>query len=138
MACIANQGKAIGDNPPDNLHDKNAACYSARQDQPFPFMRPVLMFVAMLVFDVIIVYAMNVFDVFSPVKLGWVLKDKTQRLLFFTHPSIPSQEGTSQIPLLRGVGVCCGNLTHPFIPSPCPPLHGEDKGVGGSQKIEFH
>jgi len=39
-------------------------------------------------------------------KLGWGLKDKTQRLLFFTHPSIPSQEGTPQIPLLRGVGVC--------------------------------
>ena len=67
---IANQGKAIGDNPPYNLHDKNAACYSARQDQPFPFMRPVLMFVAMLVFDVIIVYAMDVFDGISPVKLG--------------------------------------------------------------------
>jgi len=28
------------------------------------------MFVAMLVFDVIIVYAMDVFDGFSPVKLG--------------------------------------------------------------------
>ena len=39
-------------------------------------------------------------------KLGWVLKDKTQRLLFFTHPLIPSQEGIFIIPLLRGVGVC--------------------------------
>ena len=70
MACIANQGKAIGDNPPDNLHDKNTACYSACQDQSFPFMRPVLMLVAMLVFDVVIVYAVDVFDSFSPVKLG--------------------------------------------------------------------
>ena len=70
VACITNQGKAIGYNPPDNLHDKNAACYSARQDQPFPFMRPVLMFVSMLVFDVIIVYAMNMFDGISPPKLG--------------------------------------------------------------------
>src|SRR4030067_2689840 len=39
-------------------------------------------------------------------KLGWVLKDKTQRLLFFTHPLIPSQEGIFIITLLRGVGVC--------------------------------
>ena len=70
MACIANQVKAIGDNPPDNLHDKNSACYSARQDQPFPFMRPVLMFMSMLIFDVIIVYAMDVFDGLSPVKLN--------------------------------------------------------------------
>ncbi len=70
MACIANQSKAIGNNPPDNLNEKNAACYSARQDQPFPFMRPVLMFMAVLIFDVIIVYAVDVFDVFSPVKLG--------------------------------------------------------------------
>ena len=69
VACIANQGKAIGDNPPDNLHDKNTACYGARQDQPFPFMRPVLVFMAMLVFDVVIVYAVNMFDDFSPVKL---------------------------------------------------------------------
>ncbi len=70
VACIADQGKAIGDNPPDNLHDKNAACYSARQDQPFPFMRPVLVFVSMLIFDVIIVYAMDVFDGLSPVKFN--------------------------------------------------------------------
>ena len=70
VACIANEGKAIGDDSPDNLHDKNAACYSARQDQSFPFMRPVLVFVAMLVFDVIIIYAVDVFDGFSPVKSG--------------------------------------------------------------------
>ena len=70
VACIANQGKAIGDNPPDNLHDKNAACYGACQDQPFSFMRPVLVFMAMLIFDVIIVYAMNMFDGLSPPKLG--------------------------------------------------------------------
>jgi len=70
VACIANQGKAIGDNPPDNLHDKNTACYGARQDESFSFMRPVLMFMAMLIFDVIIVYAMDVFDGFSPAKLG--------------------------------------------------------------------
>src|SRR3989304_8041719 len=70
MTCIANQGKTIGDNPPNYLNDKNAACYSARQDQPFPFMRPVLVFVSMLIFDVIIVYAMNMFDGFSPVKLS--------------------------------------------------------------------
>ena len=70
MTCIANQGKTIGDNPPDNLHDKNTTCYSARQDESFSFMRPVLMFMAMLVFDVIIIYAMNVFDGFSPVKLN--------------------------------------------------------------------
>ncbi len=70
VACIANQGKAIGDDSPDNLHDKNTACYSARQDQPFPFMRPVLMFMAMLIFDMVIVYAVNVFDGLSPVKSG--------------------------------------------------------------------
>jgi len=70
MTRIANQGKAIGDNPPNYLNDKNAACYGARQDQPFPFMRPVLMFMAMLIFDVIIVYAMDVFDGISPPKLG--------------------------------------------------------------------
>jgi hypothetical protein len=70
VACIANQGKAISDNSTDNLDDKNAACYCARQDEPFSFMRPVLMFMAMLIFDMIIVYAMNVFDGFSPVKLS--------------------------------------------------------------------
>ena len=68
MACIANEGKAIGDDSPNNLHDKNAACYSARQDESFSFMRPVLVFVAMLIFDVIIIYAVDVFDGFSPVK----------------------------------------------------------------------
>ena len=68
MAWIANQGMAVCDNPPEILHDKNAACYSARQDQPFPLMRPVLMFMTMLVFDVIIVYAMDVFDDLSPAK----------------------------------------------------------------------
>src|SRR3989337_12148 len=48
-------------------------------------------------------YSMK-FSIF-PDKLGWVLKNKNPTT-FFTHPSIPSQEGTSQIPLLRGVGVC--------------------------------
>ncbi len=70
MACIANQSKAIGNNPPDNLNEKNAACYSARQDESFSFMRPVLMFMAMLIFDVVIIYAVDVFDGISLPKLG--------------------------------------------------------------------
>ncbi|HHT9137856.1 MAG TPA: hypothetical protein ACFYEK_11520 [Candidatus Wunengus sp. YC60] len=70
VAGIADQGKAVGNNPPDNLHDKDTACYSARQDESFSFMRPVLMFMAVLVFDMIIVYAVDVFDGFSPVKLS--------------------------------------------------------------------
>jgi len=82
VACIANEGKAIGDDSPDNFDDKNTACYSARQDQPFPFMRSVLMFVAMLIFDMVIVYAMNVFDCFSPVKLG-CHKQRLQGLKIF-------------------------------------------------------
>jgi hypothetical protein len=82
------------------------------------------MFMAMLIFDMIIVYAVDVFDGISPVKSGWVLKDKTQRLLFFTHPSIPSQEGIPQIPLLRGVWRGCSRLfLHPHRTSP---IKGEE------------
>src|SRR3990167_7774904 len=44
-------------------------------------------------------YSMK-FSIF-PDKLGWVLKNKNPTT-FFTHPSTPSQEGTFQIPLLRG------------------------------------
>ena len=51
---------------------------------------------------------------FLNIKLGWVLKDKNptaprlheDKFYFLPTPSTSSQEGTSQIPLLRGVGVC--------------------------------
>ena len=104
MTSIANQGKTIGDNPPNYLNDKNAACYSARQDQPFPFMRPVLMFVAMLVFDVIIIYAMDVFDGFSPVKFNRtrIFTDYMQKSLRKKNPdnlrsSVSKDEITKQL-----------------------------------------
>ena len=123
VACIANQGKAIGDNPPDNLHDKNTACYGARQDESFSFMRPVLMFMAMLIFDVIIVYAMDVFDGFSPcpkMKLlsNWV--DCLRQIHTITNnPSFDE----------RGLG----RVLEPF-PSPPPnlPLDG-----GGTNCLKF-
>jgi len=66
VTCIANQGKTIGDKSPDNLHNKDAARYDAGKNQPLPLMRPVFMFMAMLILKVIIIYAMNVFDGISP------------------------------------------------------------------------
>ena len=36
---------------------------------------------------------------------------------FFTHPYIPSQEGTSQIPLLRDVGWALPTKREQFIPA---------------------
>ena len=77
MTCIANQGKAIRDNPSNDLHDKDAARYSTRQYQLLPFMRPVLMLMAMFVFTVIIIYAMNVFDDFSPDKQSFIFTKLT-------------------------------------------------------------
>ena len=68
VTCIANQGETVGNNSSNNLHDKNTARYNAREDQPLPLMCPVLMFMSMLIFDMIIIYAMDVFDDVSPVK----------------------------------------------------------------------
>lgn len=38
MARIANQGKTIGDNPPNNLYDKDTSRYNTREYQSLPFM----------------------------------------------------------------------------------------------------
>jgi hypothetical protein len=66
VTCIADQGKTIGDNSPKNLHNKDASRYDACKDQPLSLVRPVFVFMAMLVFPVIIIYAMNMFDGISP------------------------------------------------------------------------
>lgn len=67
MTCIAYQGKAIGDKSSDNFYNKDATGNRTGQNEFLSFMSPILMFVAMFIFDVVIIYAMNVFDDMSPI-----------------------------------------------------------------------
>ena len=68
VSCVANQGEAIRNNPPNKLHKKDTTGYDTGENQSLPFMRPVLMLTALLIFKMIIVYAMDMFDGFPPVK----------------------------------------------------------------------
>lgn len=68
MAGIANQGKTIGNDSTDYLNNKEGSCYSTCQDELLPFIGPEYVPMAVLIFHIIIIYAMDMFDGFSPVE----------------------------------------------------------------------